>query len=244
MDFRILVVVFLGVAILLEAIVLVFHITSFNSTGAKKFKFYTYIPFELSFRVPTLSSVLSNKEYESYFIAVLRKIISWIIIGIPNFMLVLSMLCFALYVQFNGGDITAAYILFTVFTLASFFFVVLTHLKLSYYSSHMLFTTLFVASTLLLLSLYIFFFTNDHYNFGNGIINKEVQITNFVISLILLIFEFGLMLNKNYKNRFKMVKVDAETYNRPKFCYLAILEWGTLLNLFLAFIPVLIIIYL
>ena len=240
MDFRILVVVFLGIAILLEAIVLVFHITSFNSTGAKKFKFYTYIPFELSFRLPTLSS----GEYKNNFVAYLRRIRSWIIKGIPNFMLVLSMLCFALYVQFNGGDITAAYILFTVFTLANFFFVVLTHLKLSYYSSHMLFTTLFVASTLLLLSLYIFFFTNDHYNFGNGIINKEVQITNFVISLILIIFEFGLMLNKNYKNRFKMVKVDAETYNRPKFCYLAILEWGTLLNLFLAFIPVLIIIYL
>lgn len=240
MDFRILVVVFLGIAILLEAIVLAFHITSFNSTGAKKFKFYTYIPFELSFRLPTLSS----GEYKNNFVAYLRRIRSWIIKGIPNFMLVLSMLCFALYVQFNGGDITAAYILFTVFTLANFFFVVLTHLKLSYYSSHMLFTTLFVASTLLLLSLYIFFFTNDHYNFGNGIINKEVQITNFVISLILLIFEFGLMLNKNYKNRFKMVKVDAETYNRPKFCYLAILEWGTLLNLFLAFIPVLIIIYL
>lgn len=240
MDFRILVVVFLGIAILLEAIVLAFHITSFNSTGAKKFKFYTYIPFELSFRLPTLSS----GEYKNNFVAYLRRIRSWIIKGIPNFMLVLSMLCFALYVQFNGGDITAAYILFTVFTLANFFFVVLTHLKLSYYSSHMLFTTLFVASTLLLLSLYIFFFTNDHYNFGNGIINKEVQITNFVMSLILIIFEFGLMLNKNYKNRFKMVKVDAETYNRPKFCYLAILEWGTLLNLFLAFIPVLIIIYL
>lgn len=240
MDFRILVVVFLGIAILLEAIVLAFHITSFNSTGAKKFKFYTYIPFELSFRLPTLSS----GEYKNNFVAYLRRIRSWIIKGIPNFMLVLSMLCFALYVQFNGGDITAAYILFTVFTLANFFFVVLTHLKLSYYSSHMLFTTLFVASTLLLLSLYIFFFTNDHYNFGNGIINKEVQITNFVISLILIIFEFGLMLNKNYKNRFKMVKVDAETYNRPKFCYLAILEWGTLLNLFLVFIPVLIIIYL
>ena len=240
MDFRILVVVFLGIAILLEAIVLAFHITSFNSTGAKKFKFYTYIPFELSFRLPTLSS----GEYKNNFVAYLRRIRTWIIKGIPNFMLVLSMLCFALYVQFNGGDITAAYILFTVFTLANFFFVVLTHLKLSYYSSHMLFTTLFVASTLLLLSLYIFFFTNDHYNFGNGIINKEVQITNFVISLILIIFEFGLMLNKNYKNRFKMVKVDAETYNRPKFCYLAILEWGTLLNLFLAFIPVLIIIYL
>ena len=240
MDFRILVVVFLGIAILLEAIVLAFHITSFNSTGAKKFKFYTYIPFELSFRLPTLSS----GEYKNNFVAYLRRIRTWIIKGIPNFMLVLSMLCFALYVQFNGGDITAAYILFTVFTLANFFFVVLTHLKLSYYSSHMLFTTLFVASTLLLLSLYIFFFTNDHYNFGNGIINKEVQITNFVICLILIIFEFGLMLNKNYKNRFKMVKVDAETYNRPKFCYLAILEWGTLLNLFLAFIPVLIIIYL
>lgn len=240
MDFRILVVVFLGIAILLEAIVLAFHITSFNSTGAKKFKFYTYIPFELSFRLPTLSS----GEYKNNFVAYLRRIRSWIIKGIPNFMLVLSMLCFALYVQFNGGDITAAYILFTVFTLANFFFVVLTHLKLSYYSSHMLFTTLFVASTLLLLSLYIFFFTNDHYNFGNGIINKEVQITNFVISLILIVFEFGLMLNKNYKNRFKMVKVDAETYNRPKFCYLAILEWGTLLNLFLVFIPVLIIIYL
>lgn len=187
MDFRILVVVFLGIAILLETIVLAFHITSFNSTGAKKFKFYTYIPFELSFRLPTLSS----GEYKNNFVAYLRRIRSWIIKGIPNFILVLSMLCFALYVQFNGGDITAAYILFTVFTLANFFFVVLTHLKLSYYSSHMLFTTLFVASTLLLLSLYIFFFTNDHYNFGNGIINKEVQITNFVISLILIIFEFA-----------------------------------------------------
>ena len=240
MDFRILVIVFLGIAILLEAIVLAFHISSFNSTGAKKFKFYTYIPFELSFRLPTFSS----GEYKNNLVAFLRKARTWIIKGVPHLMLIMSMLSFALHVQFNGGDITAAYILFTVFTLANFFYVVLSQLKLSYYSSHMLFTTLFVASTLLLLSLYIFFFTNDHYNFGNGVLKKEIQIANFVISLILIVFEFVLMLNKNYKNWFKMVKVDAETYNRPKYCYLAILEWGTLLNLFLSFVPILIIIYL
>lgn len=239
MDIRILVVIFFVLAVVAEIIVLFFHINSFNSTGAKKFKFYTYIPFELNCRLP----VYSSSEFPSKFRSSLINITSVITKGIPNLFLVASMLCFALHVQFTGGNITAAYILFSIFTLANFFFVILTQLKLSYYSSHMLFTTLFVASTLLLLSLYIFFFTNDHYYFGNGVIKKEIQIANFVITLILIIYQFVLMLNKNYKSWFKMVKVDAETYNRPKYCYLAILEWGTLLNIFLAFIPIFILIF-
>lgn len=240
MDFRILVVIFFVLGVVSEILVLAFHIINFNATGAKKFKFYTYIPFELSFRLPTYSSAETMSKFKSAMV----NCRSWIIKGIPNLLLVISMLCFALHVQFSGGDVTASYILFAIFALANFFFVVLTQLKLSSYSSHMLFTTLFVASTLLLLSLYIFFFTNDHYNYGNGALNKEIQIANFVIALILMIYEFVLMLNKNYKNWFKMVKVNAETYNRPKYCYLAILEWGTLLNIFLAFIPIFIVIYL
>ena len=79
--------------------------------------------------------------------------------------------------------------------------------------------------------------------YGSGILSKEVQISTFVVSIILLIFEFILMLNPKYKNWFKMVKVDAETYNRPKFCYLAILEWGTLLNLILSYIPIIVVMF-
>lgn len=239
MDFRIYVVALLGVAILVEALVLGFHIVKFNETGAKKFNFFTYIPYELSFRLPPLREATKVNNFLFYF----NIFKSWFLKIIPNLIMIVAMLMFALHVQFNGGDITAAYIIFSVFTLANVFYMILTNLKLSYYSEHMLVTTLFVISTVLLLTLYIFFFTNDHYNFGNGVPKKGMEITNFIIIIILIVFELVLMLNKNYKNWFKMVKVDAETYNRPKYCYLAMLEWGTLLNLFLAFVPVIIVLY-
>lgn len=222
MSIQICFIIFLIVGLLFIAGTLFTQITSFNRTGAKKFKFYTYLPFELT----------------TYNGNIIQKTMTIIVKNFGEISLSIAMLMFALYAQQNGGDMMAAYILFAVYTLSMFSFCILKELKLSRYTAHMFATTFYVACTILLLSLYIFFFTNDRYNFGNGIINKGVQIANFVCTIVLLIFEFVLMLNKYYKNWFKMVKVDAETYNRPKYCYLAIVEWGTYLNLILSFLPV------
>ena len=107
----------------------------------------------------------------------------------------------------------------------------------------MVFSTIFVSLILVIYSLYLFFFTSSSYVYINGVLSQKMQIAMFIILILLMIFEFVLMLNPTYKNWAKMVKVDAETFNRPKKCYLAILEWGTFLNLLLSYIPIFIILY-
>lgn len=204
-----------------------FEIKDFNRTGAVKFKFYTRIPFELN--------RFKRDRKDSYVFPALQ------VVG--SLLLIMPMLAFALDVQRLGGAITVAYTLFTIVTLAFATFNILTFIKLSNYKLHMIFTTIFVGLVLLLQTLFIFFFSSSNYMYGKGILSQGVQIANFVVSLIFIIIEFALMLNPQYKNWFRMVKVDAETYNRPKYCYLAILERGTLVNLILSYIPVAIVMF-
>ncbi len=210
----------LGIIVLF--LVYYLEIKDFNRTGARKFKIYTFIPFEVN--------RFKRDRKDTYLYPALH------VLG--SILLLVPMLVFALDVQNKGGEVIVSYTLFTIMTLAFLAYNILTFIKLSNYTLHMVFTTLFVGLTLLLEILYIFFFSNDQFMYGNGILTKGVQISTFVVSIILIIFEFALMLNPKYKNWFKMVKVDAETYNRPKYCYLAILEWGTLLNLILSYIPI------
>ena len=219
--------VFLALGIIGLILVYYFEVKDFNRTGANKFKIYTYIPFEVN--------RFKRDRKDTYAYPILHVL--------STIMLVIPILMFAIDVQNKAGNVTVPYTLFTIMTLAYLTYNILTFIKLSNYKLHMIFTTIFVALTLLLEILSIFFFSTDRFMYGSGILSKEVQISTFVVSIILLIFEFILMLNPKYKNWFKMVKVDAETYNRPKFCYLAILEWGTLLNLILSYIPIIVVMF-
>jgi hypothetical protein len=146
-------------------------------------------------------------------------------------------------VENNGGSVIPCFVFAAVMSLALIAYNIVSFIKLSAFKLHMVFSTIFVALTLALNGLYMFFFTSENYVFVKGSLPQSMQIVMFIILMAIIIFEFFLMINPTYKNWARMVKVDAETYNRPKKCYLAILEWGTMLNLLLSYIPIFLIIY-
>ena len=55
-----------------------------------------------------------------------------------------------------------------------------------------------------------------------------------------IIFMIVLICNPSYKSWAKLVKVDAQTYNRPKYNYLAILEWGSFIVHLVSYIPLIV----
>ena len=130
---------------------------------------------------------------------------------------------FAFATQKYGGSVTAAYIIFALNVLVAISFLILRFIKLSNYKLHIGFASVNVALNLLIDFLYLFFFTNSHVVFLRTP-NIGVEIACFIIILALLVFIFVLLLNPSYKQWIKMVKIDAETFSRPKKNYLVIIE--------------------
>ena len=223
----IIIVIFVLLAILSFLILWLNEIRAFNRTGSFKFSFFTYLPYEIN---------RFKRDQKSSYIFPFVQFAATIFLTVPAFL-------FAILVQEKGGSFIPCYVCASVLTLAMVAYNFVTFVKLSAYKLHMVCTTIFVSLTLALDALYLFFFTSNNYMFVNGVMNQSMQIALFVIIILLMIFQFVLMLNPTYKNWAKMVKVDAETFNRPKKCYLAILEWGTILNLILSYIPVIVILY-
>jgi len=204
-----------------------FEIRAFNRTGSVKFNFLTYLPFELN-------RFKRDQKYSYIYPAV--QVAGSVFFAVPLYL-------FALMVQNNGGSAIACFIFAAVMSLALIAYNIVSFIKLSAFKLHMIFSTIFVALTLTLNGLYMFFFTSENYVYTKGSLPQSMQIVMFIILMVIIIFEFFLMINPTYKRWARMVKVDAETYNRPKKCYLAILEWGTLLNLLLSYIPIFLIMY-
>ena len=221
-------IVLLGLGIIGLIIYFLIAIRDFNKTGYRKFNFLTYIPFELN--------LFKVNKYNTF--------ASQLIFLISTSFFPLSTFLFAFRTQQAGGSIGPAYSIFAVSTIVWLLVNVLIFLKLSHYNAHMIITSAFVVSNLLLDILSMFFFTTSYFKFVNGFLTQPLQITCFIISLILILFEMLLMLNPSYKDWFKMVKVDAETFNRPKHCYLAMLEWGSLLHYILFSIIITILMFL
>lgn len=215
----------LAIGLICFGLLFYLEICGFNRTGAKKFNFLQIIPFEIN---------RYKRNNKSTYLYVGLQVLA-------SLLMIAPVLFFALAVQEKNGDIIVSFTLFAIFTLAYIAFNILTFVKLSNYTLHMIFTSVFVGLVILINFLFIFFFSNDNFVFVNGTPVKGVQIASFVVAIILILFEFGLILNPQYKNWFKMVKVDAETYNRPKYCYLAILEWGSFLTLILSIIPIILV---
>jgi len=109
-------------------------------------------------------------------------------------------------------------------------------IKLSNYKLHIIFALIFYVLTILIYISVLFIFTNN--NISNFNVGNKTPI--YVINIIMIIIMLILLLNPSYKKWNKMVKVDAQTYARPKYNYLATLEWGTLLSYFISFIPLII----
>lgn len=188
---------------------------AYNKTGSNHFSFFRTFPFEMNqFR--------RNKKSSSINIVV--KIIISLLGATAGLM-------FVLYSRTSTNILVSAYILFFIDIIAIVAFNILTFIKLSNYKLHLIFLSIFISTTTLLDVLIIMFIgITNLFDYG---LEVGPQTTILVLAILFLVFESVLVLNPSYKTWDRMVKLDAETYNRPKFCYLAILEWGSLINLIL-----------
>ena len=112
-----------------------------------------------------------------------------------------------------------------------FFFSSFSLRRLSLYSAFSSFIVCFNALSIhLLIVLEAIFFTSLKLTYYD-VSKPYMSYITLAINILQLIFEFVLLLNPKYKNFHKMVRIDAETFSRPKINYLACLEWGTFINL-------------
>lgn len=194
----------------------------FNATG-NKFNFFQYFPFELN----------SYRRDNS------KTLIRPISVSVATLLLVGINLLFALMTTMKGGAIQAAYIMFGISLIQGAIFSTLRFIKLSNYKLHLVFASIFAGMNILILVTYVFFFYNKDFFFFNNT-PFGARLTILIVSSLLLIGEFILLLNPSYKKWNRMVKVDAETFARPKYSYLVMVEWGSFLIYILSFVPVLI----
>lgn len=211
----------IGVGLVLCVLVFIFEGRAFSKTGTSKYSLLRYFPFELN--------CFKRNSKLSYVYPVVTFMGTLIISA--------AFLFFALETQNNGGAITVAYIMFVVSCLTGLVFNALTFIKLSNYQLHLIFAVLFVCLNLLEMILSLFFLPNTNYVYVNAP-HQATQIAVFIVTFLLLIFEAVLMFNPSYKRWNKMVKVDAETFNRPRFNYLAMLEWGNFIIYILNLLPI------
>ena len=126
------------------------------------------------------------------------------------------------------------------FILGAIVFVLLLFTKLSLFKEHLILVCFFIGITMLLIVLEAIFFTSLKLTYYD-VSKPYMSYITLAINILQLIFEFVLLLNPKYKNFHKMVRIDAETFSRPKYNYLAMLEWGTFLNLCINYIVILIV---
>ena len=196
-----------------------YWIVQYNKTGSSQFAFTRYLPFELNrFRRSSKTRSLD---------------LGWIILSVVLF--VAPMIAFAI-VQ---NQVSAYFLMvFTVFQ--GIVFALLLFTKLSNYKGHLALVSIFVGLQLLISILEFFYFGNTKYNYISSS-HVELAYVNIAIIMIQMIFEFVLILNPTYKGWARMQQIGAETFNRPKYCYIAMLEWGTFLNMILNYIAVIIV---
>lgn len=210
-----LMIVFIFIAAILYGVLFGIWIMRFNRTGSKKFNFLSFFPFELNgFRRNAATRFLD--------IALL---------GLGAVCSIVPITIFAI----NEG-FASSYILMGVYYLMVVCFLILLFTKLSNYRPHVLFAVIFGCLEFLFLALCITFFsiTNPEYNgyFTNTVVSYVV----LAIALVQFVFQIVLFFNPSRKGWAKMVKIDAETFARPKYNYMAGLEWGTFLNLILNYV--------
>ena len=186
---------------------------AFSKTGSAKYSPLSYLPFELN--------QFKRDQKKSWGLEVA---------------LLIGILCFVFAAAFfivKNYTKPIAYFIGILFVIDIFIFHILFFIKLSNYKLHVFFFFFFYLLTFLIYLVEIFIFTN---NYSAGfIVSNKVLI--WVFTIIGIIFLLIIGLNPTYKNWSKMVKVDAQTFYRPKFNYLAGLEWGSFLAYIISFIP-------
>lgn len=222
MNLKILFVLAYVVGIITLGFCFAFEWIYYGQTGDKKYNFFRNFPYELN------QFKIDHKK--SYVLLVVELFGCACFIG--------ASLAFA--IENMNTNPTSAFIFLAVSSLSIIWFVVLRFVKLTNYKAHLISVSIYVVLNLLLLLLYYFYFTNPDYQY---IFSTGVRIGEIIIILILILFEFFLMINPTYKNWYKMVKIEAEVYSRPKYCYLPILEWGNFLIYILSFIAPLLVLF-
>lgn len=107
-------------------------------------------------------------------------------------------------------------------------------IKMSNVKLHLSFAIITAFSALLTSFLEFLFLSNYDYIIYNLITLNTILICINIILMIIIIF------NPTYKKWYKMQKFDNQTIARPKYNYLAMLEWGSFLVILLNIIPLII----
>lgn len=190
---------------------------TFNKTGSGKYSLFSFFPYELNpFR---------RHSKITYLYIIL------LVCGSISLALMLGCYCYL-----NSSSYVLWFIAILIFVgLVSFD--ILFFIKLSDYKLHVIFAVIFYATTFLSVILELLFLSKSDNKLGLII---STPIINGVITVVAIIILLVIALNPSYKTWSKMVKIDAQTYNRPKNNYLAILEWGTLIVHFLTYLPLIV----
>ncbi len=186
----------------------------FRKTGSKKYNPLKYLPFELN----------PYKRYlKSSYIYVGLEILGSVLIasGLISYLLIYSERVVFYFI-----------VILLIISLISFNF--LMFIKMSNVRLHLSFAIITAFVTLLTSFLEFLFLSNN-----NTIIYSSIKL-NIVFICINIILMLFFLFNPTYKTWYKMTRFDNQTVARPKYNYLAMLEWGSFLVTLLNIIPLII----
>lgn len=186
----------------------------FRKTGSKKYNPVKYLPFELN----------PFKRYlKSSYIYTGLEILGTVLIGsgLISYLLIYS-------------DRVVFYFIVILLMISLISFNFLMFIKMSNVKLHLAFAIITAFSTLLTSFLEFLFLSNN-----NTIIygSTKLNIVLICINIILMLF---FLFNPTYKTWYKMTRFDNQTVARPKYNYLAILEWGSFVVTLLNIIPLIV----
>lgn len=207
--YRILYVVFFIVAIVIMTMFITISSFLYERNNSKKYNFLNNFMFEIN----------NFRRYNKQ---------SWLSLTGLILVMLLFIAPSIFFVLYGKGSLIYQIVLIVFSTISSVSMFALFFIKLSNYKLHIAFNSVFAISNLISIVLSTFFL-------GNGEVYGFIYSSQFsstliiVLGIIFIILEALLMLNPTYKNWDRMIKVDASIYARPKYCYLSILEWGSVI---------------
>lgn len=217
--------IIIGVIAILGFIILfTFEVLKYNKTGAKKYNFLNSFPFELNcFRLNQKISWVFAVSLIVLSLSVVFPFLAFAIINTKN------------SIEAGIRHVISCYLLFFISLISVSSFVLLNFIKLSNYRWHIICDAIFITSTMCLDILMMLLLGTT--SLLHLVIRNEIRVLIVIIGILILIFLAILMLNPTYKNWSKMMKYDADSYERPKYSYLCMLEWGVFLSLILLLVP-------
>lgn len=204
---------FIAAAIIGLFILYFLEIIKFNKTGAKKFSFFRYFPYELN---------CFRRNNRMSWVYAIGLIVCVMLFTIPYIGLTIE-IATSEFPNNLFPEITT-YIIFVLALIGAISFCLLNFVKLSNYTLHLVLDALLVASNMsgAILSTLCF---------GTVLVDAYVKldfirVIIIVLGILNIIYMSILILNPSYKLWAKLVKYDADSYERPKFSYLPMIEWG------------------